>query len=40
MTIFVRRVNIARALYDNSAEVFLLDDPLSAGETSDPPSYV
>ncbi|KAG8700947.1 hypothetical protein FRC11_012543, partial [Ceratobasidium sp. 423] len=25
-----QRVNIARALYDNSAEVFLLDDPLSA----------
>jgi ABC-type multidrug transport system fused ATPase/permease subunit len=27
-----RRVNIARALYDNAAEIFLLDDPLSAGE--------
>ncbi|CAE7110372.1 unnamed protein product [Rhizoctonia solani] len=27
-----QRVNIARALYDNSAEIFLLDDPLSAGE--------
>ncbi|QRV96276.1 ABC transporter transmembrane region [Ceratobasidium sp. AG-Ba] len=25
-----QRVNIARALYDDSAEVFLLDDPLSA----------
>ncbi|CAE7233383.1 unnamed protein product, partial [Rhizoctonia solani] len=25
-----QRVNIARALYDNSAEIFLLDDPLSA----------
>ncbi|CAE6379048.1 unnamed protein product [Rhizoctonia solani] len=25
-----QRVNIARALYDSSAEVFLLDDPLSA----------
>ncbi|KAB5592292.1 ABC transporter C family [Ceratobasidium theobromae] len=27
---YKRRVNIARALYDDSAEVFLLDDPLSA----------
>ncbi|KAH7335823.1 ABC protein [Rhizoctonia solani] len=25
-----QRVNIARALYDNSADIFLLDDPLSA----------
>ncbi|QRW24039.1 ABC transporter transmembrane region [Rhizoctonia solani] len=25
-----QRVNIARALYDNAAEIFLLDDPLSA----------
>ncbi|KAF8750785.1 ABC protein [Rhizoctonia solani] len=30
LTDSARRVNIARALYDNAAEIFLLDDPLSA----------
>ncbi|CAE6465228.1 unnamed protein product [Rhizoctonia solani] len=35
-----QRVNIARALYDSSADIFLLDDPLSAGDPKAPSSPV